>query len=373
VLEPRQLAIGLRGVELAAWALVGLEAPERAPHQQRQPRHLRGHRRGGRFVRPRQRQTIGLHGLHDTTSPVPQTMSAAMFAIVGPTASGKTDLSLRVAERIGAEIVSCDSMQLYRELDVGTAKPTAAERARVPHHMVDLLAPNETYSAARYAEDADRAVADIVARGRRVLVVGGTGLYLRALRFGLFAAPPRDDGLRRQLLDEEARTSGILHLKLRAVDPRAAERIAPADLVRLVRALEVHTLTGVPISEHHARHAAEPRHPIQVMLLDPPRERLETRIAARVDVMLAGGLVEETRRVRQKWGAAVASLGAVGYAEVCQLLDGTLAANALPDAIFRATRRYSRRQRTWFAKEPGVHRFGGPDELGRAIDALCRP
>jgi tRNA dimethylallyltransferase len=295
-----------------------------------------------------------------------------IFAIVGPTASGKTDLALGVAERIGAEIVSCDSMQLYRELDVGTAKPTANERQRVRHHLVDLLALDESYSAARYAEDADRAIADIVARKKRVLIVGGTGLYLRALRFGLFAAPARDDTLRRRLLVEEARTSGILHLKLRAVDARAAERIAPADLVRLVRALEVHTLTGVPISEHHARHVAEPRHPMEVMLLDPPRDRLEARIAARVDVMLAGGLVEETRRIRNKWGVAVAGLGAVGYAEVSQLLDGTLASNALADAIFRATRRYSRRQRTWFTKEPGVHRFGGPDELARAIDALCR-
>src|SRR6185312_10928886 len=131
-----------------------------------------------------------------------------MFAIVGSTASGKTDLALRVAERIGAEIVSCDSMQLYRELDVGTAKPTAEERARVPHHLVDLLRPDDVYSAARYADDADRAIADIVARKKRVLVVGGTGLYLRALRFGLFAAPARDDALRARLLDEEARTSG---------------------------------------------------------------------------------------------------------------------------------------------------------------------
>jgi len=296
-----------------------------------------------------------------------------IFAIVGPTASGKTDVALRVAERIGAEIVSCDSMQLYREFDVGTAKPSAEERARVRHHLVDLLPPDDTYSAARYADDADRAIADIVARKKRVLVVGGTGLYLRALRFGLFAAPPRDDELRANLYAEESRTSGILHLKLRRVDPRAAERIAPADLVRLVRALEVHTLTGVPLSEHHANHRPEPRHPIEVLLLDPPRERLEARIAARVDVMLAGGLVDETRQIRKKWGSEIPALSSVGYAEVCQLLDGKLAASGLSDAIFRSTRRYARRQRTWFNKEPGAHRFTHPDELGRAIDTLCRP
>ncbi|HEX9102453.1 MAG TPA: tRNA (adenosine(37)-N6)-dimethylallyltransferase MiaA [Polyangia bacterium] len=300
-------------------------------------------------------------------------MSQPIFAIVGPTASGKTDVALGIAERIGAEIVSCDSMQLYREFDVGTAKPSAEERARVPHHLVDRLPPDAAYSAARYAEDADRAIADITARGRRVLVVGGTGLYLRALRFGLFAAPPRDDELRARLLDEEARTSGILHLKLRAVDPRAAERIAPADLVRLVRALEVHTLTGVPLSEHHAQHRPVPRHPVEVLLLDPPRERLEARIAARVDVMLAGGLVDEARHIRARWGSEIAGLSSVGYAEVCQLLDGKLAASGLSDAIFRSTRRYARRQRTWFTKEPGARRFASPDELGRAIDTLCRP
>jgi tRNA dimethylallyltransferase len=299
--------------------------------------------------------------------------SQTIFAIVGPTASGKTDLALRVAERIDAEIVSCDSMQLYRDFDVGTAKPSAEERARVRHHLVDLLPPDDIYSAARYAEDADRAIADIVARDKRVLIVGGTGLYLRALRFGLFAAPPRDDELRARLLAEESRTSGILHLKLRSVDPRAAERIAPADLVRLVRALEVHTLTGVPLSEHHARHKPEPRHPIEVLLLDPPRERLEARIASRVDVMLAGGLVDETRQIRKRWGTEIAGLQSVGYAEVCQLLDGSLAASGLPDAIYRSTRRYARRQRTWFNKEPGARRFAHPDELGRAIDAVCRP
>lgn len=297
----------------------------------------------------------------------------SIFAIVGPTASGKTDLAVRVAEQIGAEIVSCDSMQLYREFDVGTAKPTPDERARVRHHLVDTLDADESYSAARYADDADRAIADIRARGRRVLVVGGTGLYLRALRFGLFAAPPRDEALRQRLLDEEARTSGILHLKLRSVDPRAAERIAPADLVRLVRALEVHTLTGVPLSEHHARHQPTPRHPMSVLFLDPPRDALEARIAARVDVMLAGGLVDETRHIRDKWGRGVAGLQSVGYAEVCQVLDGTLLPSALPEAIFRSTRRYARRQRTWFNKEPDARRFAHPDELARAIDAACRP
>src|SRR5207302_1547405 len=165
-------------------------------------------------------------------------VAETIFAIVGPTASGKTDVALRVAEQLGAEIVSCDSMQLYREFDVGAAKPSAEERARVRHHLVDLLPPDETYSAARYADDADRAIADITARGKRVFIVGGTGLYLRALRFGLFAAPARDDQLREQLQAEDAADPGCLHRRLGAVDAAAAARIAPADLVRVVRALE---------------------------------------------------------------------------------------------------------------------------------------
>lgn len=300
-------------------------------------------------------------------------MRETIFAVVGPTASGKTAVALAAAERLGAEIVSCDSMQIYRHFDVGAAKPTPEERARVRHHLVDLLDPDETYSAARYAADADRAIADLEARGRRVLVVGGTGLYLRALRFGLFEAPPRDDALRRRLLDEEAARPGLLHLKLRAVDAPAAARIAPNDLVRVVRALEVHALTGEPLSAHHARHQPRPRHPIEVLLLDPPADVLEARIAARVDVMLAGGLVDETRRIRQRWGAGVPGLQSVGYAEVGQFLDGRLAASALAPAIVRATRRYARRQRTWFKKEPGARRFAAADELLRAIEAACRP
>jgi tRNA dimethylallyltransferase len=295
-----------------------------------------------------------------------------IFAIVGPTASGKTSCALVAAEELGAEIISCDSMQLYREFDVGTAKPTAEERARVPHHLVDLLPPAEVYSAARYADAADRAIADIRSRGKRVLIVGGTGLYFRALRFGLFAAPPRDDGLRRALLDEESRRPGVLHLRLRAVDPTAAARIAPADRVRVVRALEVHELTGVPLSQHHAQHRQVPRYPVEVMLLDPPADVLETRIAARVDVMLAGGLVDETKRLRRRWGVELPGLSSVGYAEVSQLLDGKLAASALPAAIVRATRRYARRQRTWFKKEPGARRLTGADELLRAIASACR-
>jgi len=297
---------------------------------------------------------------------------ADVLAIVGPTAAGKTSAAITVAERIGAEIVSCDSLQLYRELDIGTAKPTADERARVPHHLVDILAPNESCSAARYAELADAAIAAIRARGRRVIVVGGSGLYFRALRFGLFAAPPRDEELRARLHDDERAQPGRLHERLRAVDGKAAARIAPADLVRLVRALEVYELTGVPLTEHHALHRPQERVHMDVLNLEPPFTTLDPRIAARVEAMLRGGLVDETRRVLARHGATP-PLQSVGYAEVCALLAGELREDELATAIFRATRHYARRQRTWFKKEPGARRFDSADELTRAIDAACRP
>lgn len=297
---------------------------------------------------------------------------ATVLAIVGPTAAGKTSAAITVAERLGGEIVSCDSLQLYRELDIGTAKPTAEERARVPHHLVDVLAPNDSCSAARYAELAQAAIADIRARGSRPLVVGGSGLYFRALRFGLFAAPPRDEALRARLYADERAQPGTLHARLARVDATAAARIAPADLVRLVRALEVFELTGVPLTQHHAAQAHEERVRMDVYNLDPPSTTLDPRIATRVQTMLAGGLVDETRRVLARHGA-IPPLQSVGYAEVCEMLAGQRPEADLATAIVRATRQYARRQRTWFKKEPGARRFDSADELTRAIDAACRP
>jgi tRNA dimethylallyltransferase len=288
-----------------------------------------------------------------------------IWAIVGPTAAGKTALSLRVAERLGAEIVSCDSMQIYRGFDIGTAKPTAEERARVPHHLVDVADAGEMYSAARYVAEADKAIAG--AQGKSIVIAGGTGLYLRALRFGLVEAPPRDDELRRRLLDEEAKRPGILHLKLRAVDPASANRLPPRDLVRIVRALEVHELTGQPLGELHAAHARAPRHQVRVMVLDPPPDVLVQRIAMRVEIMLAGGLIDETRQLTDRWGREARPLHSVGYHEVLQYLDGGLPFPQLQDAIVTSTRRYARRQRVWFKKEPEARFFADAERLETAI------
>jgi tRNA dimethylallyltransferase len=277
-----------------------------------------------------------------------------MWGLVGPTASGKTALALELAARTGAEIVSCDSMQVYRGLDIGTAKPTLEERARVPHHLIDVVAPDEPFSAGRYVELADRAIAEVRGRGRPVLVVGGTGLYLRALRWGLFDAPPRDDELRARLTGEEARTPGALHARLAAVDPTSAARIAPRDLVRLVRALEVWELTGRPISEHHAEHAPTERHPMRVLVLDPPRELLARNILVRAQQMMDAGLKTEAAEAFARYGRDLPPLQALGYKEIGLWLDGKLPETELPSTIARATLQYARRQRTWFKKEPEV-------------------
>jgi len=286
-----------------------------------------------------------------------------IIAIVGPTAAGKTALALQVAESIGAEIVSCDSMQIYRGFDIGTAKPTAEERARVPHHLVDVAEADESYSAARYVSEAEHAIADVVARNRRVVICGGTGLYLRALRFGLVDAPPRDDELRKRLYDEEAARPGILHLKLRSVDPETAARLPSRDLVRIVRALEVHELTGQPLSKLHADHARTPRHPMRVLVLDPPLDQLTARITVRVEIMLAGGLIDETRKLVDRHGREARPLHSVGYAEVLQYLDKRLTAAQLGPAIVQSTRKYARRQRVWFKKEPEAELFSDVERL----------
>lgn len=286
-----------------------------------------------------------------------------MLAIVGPTASGKSALALALAEASGAELLSCDSMQVYRGLDVGTAKPTREEQARVPHHLIDVAEPSEAFSAARYVTLADAALAQLQARGKEAILVGGTGLYLRALRWGLFDAPPRDGALRERLYDEERGEPGRLHARLSEVDPASARRIAVRDLVRVVRALEIHELTGVPLSAHHAAQEVRERHRMRVAVLDPPRALLDERIRARTDAMLAAGLVEETRRIVTAYGRSPLCLLAVGYREVLQHLDGELPLAELAPAIVRATRNYARRQRTWFRKERDVTFHTDPSSI----------
>jgi tRNA dimethylallyltransferase len=271
--------------------------------------------------------------------------------VVGPTAAGKTAAAVRLAEEIGGEIISCDSVAVYRGLDIGAAKPTREERARVPHHLIDVVEPNERFSAARWAELADAAASEISARGKRVVVAGGTGLYLRAFLRGLVQTPPADPDIRarhQQMPIEELRAD------VERVDPESAARIGPADRVRLSRALEVWEQTGVPLSELQKRQPMAPRYEATIYGIDPPRAELHARIDARVHAMMDAGLLEEVRALRDKWGDSTPALVSLGYSQLVAHLRGETALEEAVRQIQRDTRHFARRQLTWFRSEPGV-------------------
>lgn len=297
--------------------------------------------------------------------------SAPIIALVGPTGVGKTDLALEVAQRLGAEIVNADSRQVYRYLDIGSAKPTPAQRAAVPHHLLDIVDPDEPFDCARYREFALRAIAEVQSRNRRVLLVGGTGLYLKVLMGGLFAGPPRDAQLRRQLEAEEAAAPGTLHHRLQLADPAAARRLHPHDRVRLVRALEVAALTQRPISEWQRVHAfGDHRLPIIPVGLTLERPLLYRRINARCQAMIEAGLVEEVRGLWQRgFGPDLPPLRSIGYAEVGRFLRGEMTLTAALEHMAHATRRLAKRQLTWFRATPGLRWCDArshPDEILRA-------
>ena len=293
--------------------------------------------------------------------------------LVGPTASGKSALALALAEREGAEIVSLDSMQVYRGMDVGTAKPAPAERARVRHHMLDLVGPEERYDVQRYLADLAPVVDDLRARGARVLFTGGTGFYLKALLAGLHAGPPADPGLRARL-EARARELGAeaLHRELAGVDPASAARIHAHDVRRVVRALEVREQTGEPLSSrqrewgwHGARPA--PRTSVPIVGLDRPDGELDARIAGRARAMLDAGWVEEALAIRDGPGFGETAVQALGYREVLALADGRLDREACLRSIALRTRRFARKQRTWYRKIPGV-RWIAPGDQSAIID-----
>ncbi len=269
--------------------------------------------------------------------------------LAGPTACGKSAAAVELAQRIGAEILSLDSMAVYRGMDVGTAKPTAEEQSRVPHHLLDLVEPAAEFSVAEYLSAAAAACRDVIERGKTPLFVGGTGLYLRSLLRGVFEGPAAAPELRRELETEAARSGpAALHDRLRSLDPATAARLHPNDVRRVVRAIEVATLTGRSLSEQHEQGPLPlANRPPQVVWLSPPVERLNARIDARVDRMIAGGLLDETRRLLAG-GLGRTARQALGYRELLDHLDGrTSLAEAVAEIKLR-TRQFAKRQRTWF-------------------------
>jgi tRNA dimethylallyltransferase len=268
--------------------------------------------------------------------------------IAGPTASGKSALALALAERIGGEIVGCDSVQVYRGFDVGSAKPSAEEMGRVRHHLIDVVDWNEDYDAARYARDARKAIGDIKERKKIPVVVGGTGLYLRALLQEAFHDDlPSDEGLRSELRKE---TSEVLYSRLKACDPKRASEIHPNDRFRVVRALELNILLGGPVHEKTSIQVEADSDAV-IFILDPERATLHERIALRTAQMLKEGLMGEVSNLI-KSGVSVTCkpMESIGYKQAATFLKGTLAEELLFDQIKAATRQYAKRQSTWFRK-----------------------
>ncbi|MGE0876703.1 MAG: tRNA (adenosine(37)-N6)-dimethylallyltransferase MiaA [Burkholderiales bacterium] len=285
-------------------------------------------------------------------------MGAEAFVLLGPTASGKSTLVLQLAGEFPIEIVSMDSAQVYRGMDIGTAKPSAAERSRVPHHLLDLIEPTEAYSAGRFREDAVRVVQEILARGRIPLIVGGTMLYYRALASGLDALPQADRKLRAELDADAARRGWpALHAELARIDPPTAARLDVNDAQRVQRALEVHRLTGKPLSAlQGSRDAALPFELAAFALVPADRAELHQRIAARFDAMLAAGLVAELAalRARHALSAGMPSMRCVGYRQAWAHLEGEFGARDLRERGIAATRQLAKRQLTWLRSLPDL-------------------
>lgn len=280
-----------------------------------------------------------------------------LIVILGPTASGKTSLSLYLAEHLGGEIISCDSVALYREFEIGTAKPSREDRRRVPHHLIDVAAPAELMTAGDYARRARQAAQEIHARGHLPIVVGGTGLYLRAMLEGLFAGPPRSEELRSRLRERTAqRGPEYLHKLLRRLDPKAAQAIHAHDVPKVIRAIEVSLSARRPMTEMW-RQGRDPLQGFHVLRigLNPDRAQLYQRINRRAQEMFNHGLLEETRALLARHGPAPPPLRSLGYAQAMQYIAGSLSLDQAVADAQQGHRNYAKRQMTWFRREPDVH------------------
>lgn len=298
-----------------------------------------------------------------------------LVVVLGPTGSGKTALSLALAERFGGEIVNCDSVSLYRDFDIGTAKPRPEERARAPHHLFDIADPSLQVSAGEYARIARRAVREISSRHKLPIVAGGTGLYLRALLEGLFPGPLRSEGLRERLRQRSrSKDSTYLHRLLKRLDPNAAQSIHPHDTPKLIRAIEVCVASRQQMTAMWKR-GREPLQGFRILRLGlaPERNLLYERINLRAEQMFVQGLVEETARLRQKYGERAWALASLGYRQAGQLLNGEISREGAIAEAQQGHRNYAKRQMTWFRREPEVqwlHGFGDEPAIQNAAARL---
>jgi tRNA dimethylallyltransferase len=297
----------------------------------------------------------------------------AMVVIVGPTGAGKTRLALELAARTAGEVISADSQQVYVGMDIGTGKVTAAERATVPHHLLDVVRPDEDMTAARFVELADLAIASVAARGAPAIICGGTGLYVRALLLGLFEGPPASEALRAELGAQE---TDAIHAELERVDPSAATKIERNDRKRMIRALEVFRLTGETMSSHQARHdhrTMPRRYDVRIVGLAPERDALYAAIDRRVDDMLASGFEAEVEALRAAgYAPPLRSQQAIGYAELHAAAAGELDRSRAIELIKRNSRHYARRQLSWYRSDTTITWYPAPaavdlDDLQRYL------
>ena len=299
--------------------------------------------------------------------------------LLGPTGSGKTALSLALAERYNGEIISCDSVAVYRGMELGTAKPTRAERARVPHHLIDLAEPDEPFTAGEYSRQAREAMRQIAARGRLPIVTGGTGLYLRALTEGLFPGPPRQQAMRDRLIRSlQNKSANWLHRMLTRLDPASAARIHANDTPKLIRAIEVCLAAGKPLSEvtREPETRNDPLTGFRLLRigLNPPRAALYERLNARCAAMFAEGLVDETRGLLERYGP-VKALDSLGYRQALAVVRGESGEAAAIAAAQQGHRNFAKRQMTWFRREPEVQwieAFGDAEETLRMATELVQ-
>jgi tRNA dimethylallyltransferase len=312
------------------------------------------------------------------SSPLDESRDLLAVLLLGPTGSGKTALSLALGQRFGGEIVSCDSVAVYRGMDLGTAKPSAEERARLPHHLIDVAEPDQPFTAGEYSRAARAALSDIAGRGRLPIVTGGTGLYLRALTDGLFAAPPRQSQLRARLEQSRQRhAEGWLHRLLGRLDPATAKRIHANDTPKLIRAIEVCLAARRPLSQvlDNKALARDPLTGFRLLRigLSPPRKELYERLNRRAAAMFAAGLIEETRGLLARYGP-VKALDSLGYRQAMAVLAGSLTVDAALAAAQQGHRNYAKRQLTWFRREPEVHWIEGfgdrPETVLAAVELV---
>src|SRR5579864_6786965 len=327
---------------------------------------------------PHRAALLARHSLEPALTREPASTEPLLVVILGPTAGGKTALSLALAERFHGEIVNCDSVAMYREFEIGTAKPNAAERARAPHHLLDFIEPTNYITAGEYARHARQVLTEISSRSNLPIVAGGTGLYLRALLEGLFPGPQRSEELRERLREQSARRgSNYLYKILNRLDPAAARRIHANDTPKLIRAIEVCLASREKMSDLWRSRARDPLRGFHILRigLDPERQALYARINDRARQMFERGLLEETRKLIEKYGPAARALSSLGYKQAGQFLNGELTRQQAVNATQQAHRNYAKRQMTWFRREPDVQwltGFGDDARIQREAVALVQ-